>query len=152
MPIPSRVPIPAEITWAPIQKATLAIGAVFFVVGVLGFVPAAALLGIFNVSVLHNLVHLAFGVAGVALAGAFTTSRSYLLGGGVAYLALFLCGLVIGGDASVNLVPVNDADEWLHLGLAGVMLACGVTLGRRHAVDGPTKSSDDPLETPDAAR
>jgi hypothetical protein len=56
---------------------------VFLAVGVLGFVPAitthydqltfaghhsdAALLGIFNVSVLHNLVHLAFGVAGIAL-------------------------------------------------------------------------------------
>jgi hypothetical protein len=59
-------------------------GAVFLAVGVLGFVPGitthydqltfaghhsdAALLGIFNVSVLHNLVHLAFGVAGIALA------------------------------------------------------------------------------------
>ena len=68
----------------PVQKAALAVGAVFLPVGVLGFVPGittnydqltfaghhsdAALLGIFNVSVLHNLVHLAFGVAGIALA------------------------------------------------------------------------------------
>ena len=56
----------------------------FLAVGVLGFVPGitthydqltfaghhsdAALLAIFNVSVLHNLAHLAFGVAGIALA------------------------------------------------------------------------------------
>ena len=62
-------------------KAALAVGAVFLVVGLLGFVPGitthdeqltfaghhsdAALLGIFNVSVLHNLVHLLFGVAGI---------------------------------------------------------------------------------------
>ena len=68
----------------PVQKNALAVGAVFLPVGVLGFVPGittnydqltfaghhsvAALLGIFNVSVLHNLVHLAFGVAGIALA------------------------------------------------------------------------------------
>ena len=82
----------------PVQKAALAVGAVFLAVGLLGFVPGitthydqltfaghhsdAALLGIFNVSVLHNLVHLAFGVAGMALARTFNGARSYLLGGG----------------------------------------------------------------------
>ena len=94
----------------PVQKAALAVGAVFLVVGLLGFVPGitthydqltfaghhsdAALLGIFNVSVLHNLVHLLFGVAGIVLARTFTSARSYLIGGGVVYLVLFIYGLV----------------------------------------------------------
>jgi Domain of unknown function (DUF4383) len=90
----------------------------------------AALLGIFNVSVLHNLVHLAFGVAGVALARTFNGARSYLIGGGVVYLVLFIYGLVIGHDSSANFVPVNDADNWLHLGLAVAMIALGAALGR----------------------
>jgi hypothetical protein len=129
----------------PVQKAALAVGAVFLVVGVLGFVPGvtthydqltlaghhsdAALLGIFNVSVLHNLVHLAFGVAGVALARTLNSARSYLIGGGVVYLVLFIYGLVIDHDRA-NFVPVNDADNWLHLGLAVAMIALGAALGR----------------------
>ena len=130
----------------PVQKAALTVGAVFLAVGVLGFVPGitthydqltfaghysdATLLGIFNVSVLHNLVHLAFGVAGVVLARTFNGARSYLLGGGVVYLVLFIYGLVIGHDSSANFVPVNDADNWLHLGLAVAMIALGAALGR----------------------
>ena len=130
----------------PVQKAALAVGAVFLVVGLLGFVPGitthyeqltfaghhsdAALLGIFNVSVLHNLVHLLFGVAGIVLARTFNSARSYLIGGGVVYLVLFIYGLVIDHDSSANFVPVNDADNWLHLGLAVAMIALGAALGR----------------------
>lgn len=143
---PAQTPGSTSTFRTPVQKAALAIGAVFLVVGVLGFVPGitsnydqltfaghhsdAALLGIFNVSVLHNLVHLAFGVAGVALARKFNTARSYLIGGGVVYLVLFIYGLVIDHDSSANFVPVNDGDNWLHLGLAVVMIGLGVALGR----------------------
>jgi len=90
----------------------------------------AALLGIFNVSVLHNLVHLAFGVAGIALSRTFNGARSYLIGGGIVYLLLFIYGLVIDHDSSANFVPVNNADNWLHLGLAVAMIALGALLGR----------------------
>jgi hypothetical protein len=124
-------------------------GAVFLLVGVLGFIPGitshydqltfaghhsdAALLGIFNVSVLHNVVHLAFGVAGIALARTFNNARAYLIGGGVIYFVLFVYGLVIDRESSMNFVPVNTADNWLHLGLAIAMLALGIALGRRSA-------------------
>ena len=130
----------------PVQNAALAVGAVFLAVGVLGFVPGittnydqltfaghhpdAALLGIFTVSVLHNLVHLAFGAAGIAVARTFNSARSYLIGGGVGYLVLCLYGLVIDHDSAANFVPVNDADNWLHLGLAVAMIALGAALGR----------------------
>lgn len=139
---------------AAVQKAALAVGVVFLLVGILGFVPGitahydqltfaghhseAALLGIFNVSVLHNLVHLAFGVAGVVLARAFDSARWYLIGGGAVYLVLFVYGLLIDHRSPANFVPVNDADNWLHLGLAIVMIALGVALGRRRReVAGP---------------
>jgi hypothetical protein len=131
---------------APVQKAAFGVGAVFLLVGILGFVPGitsnfdqltfaghhseAALLGLFNVSVLHNIVHLLFGLAGVALARTFDGARSYLVGGGVVYLLLFIYGLVIDHDSSANFVPVNDADNWLHLILAIAMIGLGVALGR----------------------
>ena len=47
------------------------------------------------------------------------------------YLVLFIDGLVIDDDSSANFVAVNDADNWLHLGLAVAMIALGDALGRR---------------------
>lgn len=130
-----------------LQKAATAVGAVFLLVGILGFIPGittnydtmtfashhseAALLGIFNVSILHNLVHLAFGVAGVLMARTWNGARTYLIGGGVIYLLLFIYGLVIDHDSSANFVPVNNADNWLHLVLAIGMIGLGVALSRR---------------------
>lgn len=115
------------------QTLALAFGVVFVLVGILGFIPGitpdapgkfagddseAELLGIFQVSVLHNLVHLLFGIAGLALARRWDTARTYLLGGGIIYLALWLLGLIGGLDW----LPANNADDWLHLGLAVALL------------------------------
>ena len=128
------------------QKVALAMGAVFLLVGVLGFIPGvttqydtfgvaghssmALLLGLFMVSVLHNLVHLLFGVVGILAARTYAAARGYLLYGGVIYLVLWVYGLVIDRDSSANFVPVNTADNWLHLGLAIVMI--GAALALRH--------------------
>lgn len=130
-----------------LQKAALAVGAVFLLVGILGFIPGittnydtmtfaghhseAMLLGIFNVSILHNIVHLLFGVAGVVMARSFSGARIYLIGGGVIYLLLFLYGLVIDHDSGANFVPLNSADNWLHLVLGVGMIGLGVLLSRR---------------------
>ncbi|MDT5003192.1 MAG: hypothetical protein QOJ24_368 [Mycobacterium sp.] len=129
-----------------LQKAALAVGAVFLLVGILGFIPGittdydtmsfashesgALLLGVFNVSILHNIVHLLFGVAGIAMARTFTGARTYLIGGGVIYLVLFIYGMVIDHHSAANFVPVNSADNWLHLALAIGMIALGVLLSR----------------------
>ncbi|GAA2959793.1 DUF4383 domain-containing protein [Streptomyces enissocaesilis] len=131
----------------PVQQAALLVGAVFLLVGVLGFVPGittdydtmkfaehhseAKLLGVFQVSVLHNIVHLLFGVAGVAMARAASTARTYLIGGGAVYLVLWLYGLFIDHDSAANFVPVNTADNWLHFVLGLGMVALGVLLTRR---------------------
>ncbi|BBY26789.1 DUF4383 domain-containing protein [Mycolicibacterium sediminis] len=133
-----------------VQWAAIAVGAVFLLVGILGFIPGvttdydtmtfaghhseAKLLGLFNVSGLHNAVHLLFGVVGLALSGTFRAARWYLVGGGIVYAVLFVYGLVIDHDSSASFVPVNTADNWLHLGLAVGMLALGIVLGR---VDAP---------------
>ena len=134
-------------TRTPVQTAALAVGVVFLLVGLLGFVPGittnydtmtfaghesgALLLGIFEVSILHNIVHLLFGVAGVAMARTVGAARSYLIGGGIIYLVLWLYGLVIDKDSSANFVPVNSADDWLHFVLGAGMIALGFLLTRR---------------------
>lgn len=130
----------------PVQKAALLVGAVFLLVGILGFIPGittdydtmkfaehhseAKLLGLFQVSILHNIVHLLFGVAGLTMARAASTARSFLIGGGVVYLLLWLYGLIIDHDSAANFVPVNTADNWLHFFLGTGMIALGVLLTR----------------------
>jgi hypothetical protein len=138
---------------APVQKAAMAVGIVFLAVGVLGFVPGittdydmlsfgghhsgAKLLGLFQVSILHNIVHLLFGLAGLAMARTWSAARGYLIGGGVIYLVLWIYGLVVDQTSSANFVPVNTADNWLHFFLGLGMIALGILLGRRAAVADP---------------
>jgi hypothetical protein len=129
-----------------VQWAAIMVGAVFLLVGVLGFIPGvttnydmltfaghhsdAQLLGIFNVSGLHNIVHLAFGIAGLAMARTFNSARAFLIGGGIIYLILWIYGLVIDHHSAANFIPVNTADNWLHLALALGMILLGALLGR----------------------
>jgi hypothetical protein len=91
----------------------------------------AKLLGVFMVSILHNIVHLLFGVAGVVMSRKAASARTFLVGGGVIYLVLFLYGLFIDHDSPANFVPVNSADNWLHLALGIGMIALGLVLSRQ---------------------
>jgi hypothetical protein len=135
-----------RMTATTLQKVATVVAAVFLAVGVLGFIPGittnygtmdsaghhsgAMLLGIFQVSVLHNIVHLLFGIVGLALARSFSGARAYLIGGGVVYAVLWVYGLVVDDMSSANFVPMNTADDWLHLALAMGMILLGVLLGR----------------------
>lgn len=131
----------------PVQNIARLVGIVFLLVGIAGFIPGvttnlyeglefagddgtAELLGLFGVSVLHNIVHGLFGIAGLALAATASGARTYLIGGGAIYLVLFLLGIVGGGDW----IPVNDADNWLHLGLGVGMIALGYLTTRESTV------------------
>ncbi|HCT81454.1 MAG TPA: DUF4383 domain-containing protein [Micromonosporaceae bacterium] len=125
-----------------VSMAAAVIGAVFLLVGVLGFIPGittdydtmkfaghesqAKLLGVFQVSILHNVVHLLFGLAGLAMSRVASQARAFLIGGGLIYAVLWLYGLLIDHDSSANFVPVNTADNWLHLGLAAGMIVLGL--------------------------
>lgn len=131
---------------SPVQSITLLVGAVFLLVGILGFIPGittnygdmdfagkdsgAELLGIFKVSVLHNLVHALFGIAGLALAGTWEGARTFLIGGGVIYLVLWIYGLLIDLDGDANFVPFNTPDNWLHFALGVGMITLGFVTTR----------------------
>jgi hypothetical protein len=139
-----------------LQRAAQAVGVVFLLVGILGFIPGitsdygtmmfaghqseAMLLGIFQVSILHNIVHLLFGVAGLAMARTVSGARSYLLGGGIIYAILWIYGLVIGQESAANFVPLNSADNWLHFLLAVGMIGLALALGRRARTTTPRRA------------
>jgi hypothetical protein len=131
----------------PVQNVARLVGIVFLLVGIAGFIPGlttnlyeglefagddgtAELLGLFEVSVLHNIVHLLFGLAGLALAATASGARTYLVGGGAIYIALWLLGLLGGADW----IPSNAADDWLHLVLGVAMVGLGVVLTRERPV------------------
>jgi hypothetical protein len=134
----------------PVQNVARLVGIVFLLVGIAGFIPGVTtdlyaglefagddgtseLLGLFQVSVLHNIVHGLFGIAGLALAATAGGARTYLIGGGAIYVALSLLGIVGGGDW----IPVNDADNWLHLLLGVGMIGLGVATTRESRVASP---------------
>ena len=145
MAMPGHAPTSTQL--APVRLAAIIVSAAFLLVGILGFIPGitsdygmmhvagphsgAMLLGIFMVSVLHNIVHLAFGVVGLILARTLGGAKWFLIGGGGVYLLLLIYGLVVPADSTANFVPINAADNWLHLGLGVVMILLGVVLGRR---------------------
>jgi hypothetical protein len=126
----------------PAQSLALLLGIAFLAVGILGFIPgitthygdmafagddsASELLGVFQVSILHNLVHLLFGIAGLALARTAEGARTFLLGGGAVYGLLWLLGLIGGADW----IPANTADNWLHFALAAVLVGGGIATSR----------------------
>jgi Domain of unknown function (DUF4383) len=119
---------------SPAQVYALVIGLTLVVAGIAGFFYSAsfstgdgterdAVLGILDVNGWHNLVHIASGVAGLALAGSYGGARAYALGLGIVYLLVTLLGFIAGdGDEIVNLIPVNTEDNFLHLliGIAGI--------------------------------
>jgi ABC-type transport system involved in multi-copper enzyme maturation permease subunit len=127
------------------QTLALLFGIAFLAAGILGFIPGittnvgdmkfagndspSELLGIFQVSILHNVVHLLFGIAGIALARTWEGARTYLLGSGLIYLVLFAYGLLVSATSDANFVPMNMADDWLHLAL-GVSLLGGWYVSR----------------------
>ena len=118
----------------PSQLLALAIGAVYTLVGVVGFLVTGfenfaaetdkTLLG-FEINPLHNLVHLAIGLAGLALWRRLDTARIYgwLLAAG--YGLAFIYGLFAAGNSDINFLSLNGPDNGLHLvsALAGLAIA-----------------------------
>jgi FtsH-binding integral membrane protein len=126
-----------------VQLLATLVAATFVLVGIIGFIPGlttnlydglefagedgdAEIFGVFETSVLHNLVHGLFGLVGLALARTWSGARTFLIGGGIIYLALWLIGL-FGG---LNWIPVNDPDDWLHFVLGVAMIGLGFATTR----------------------
>ena len=124
-----------------LQTFAAVMGITFVLAGIAGFIPGvtsnydelelagtdsnAELLGLFRVSILHNLVHLAFGV-GLIAAARRSWAAAYLIGGGVAYLGVLLYGVLVDEASDANFLPINDADNILHLVLSLAMIALGL--------------------------
>jgi hypothetical protein len=119
--------------------ATL-VGGVLVVAGIIGFFYSASfgspgevddVFGILSVNAWHNIVHILTGAIGLLLAG--YAARQYAMGLGIVYLAVAVWGFILGsGESILGFLPVNTADNFLHLilGLLGVAAALGTPKDR----------------------
>jgi hypothetical protein len=100
-------------------------GIVFILVAAWGFVDGHEVL-IFHVNTAHNVVHLASGI--VALICGFagsTAARAFCILFGVVYGAVAIAGFA-GVEQAIELLHLNDADNWLHAGLSLLFLVVGL--------------------------
>jgi hypothetical protein len=115
----------------------MVLGVVLLLVGILGYVlnpTGGHLLGIFAVDGVHNAIHVASGIAGIA-AALMGWSRLYCQAFGVIYLLVAVLGFV-ATDSSGMLLGVlhnNMADNLLHLAIGGSSAFVGFAADRAPA-------------------
>ena len=111
-------------------------GIVFLIIAASGFIPGmwhpapahypdiavdtwyGAALGLFPVNILHDLVHLVFGVGGVAAYRSLDSAKTYAKAVAIIYAMFAVMGLIPVLNTTFGLVPLFGNDIWLHLLLA----------------------------------
>jgi hypothetical protein len=131
-----------------VQRVAQIFGVVFILVALAGFYtggmnmeadPAVApmIMGMFPVNLLHNIVHLLFGIWGLAASRSFTGAKQYAQIAGVIYLVLAVVGFV--SPDGFGMVPLGGNDVWLHVALGAILAGVGFTA--KPATVAPTGST-----------
>jgi len=122
-----------------VQRFAQVFGAVYLVVGLLGFAftgfadfagTSDDKLLLFGVNPLHNIVHLAVGALWLASSRTEASARTVSILIGAVYLVVGVLGLFINGSSDLNLLNINQPDNALHLASAALGLYFGLA-GRR---------------------
>ena len=106
------------------KKATISLGIVFSIVGLLGFIPNPLVhsTGIFVTNAMHNAVHILTGMV-LLLAINYPGSESnFIRSVGFFYAAVSALGFITNNDYILEIILINEADRWLHVALAIAML------------------------------
>lgn len=139
-----------------VQNAGMGVGIVLIVVGILGFIPGvttqysslafvgpgstALFLGLFQVSMLLNIVQLAIGATGVAMSRSNPMgARNFLMGFGLLYIVLSVYGLIVGVGSAANFLSLNAIDIWAFMILGVLMVGAGWLMSRHLADDAKTR-------------
>ncbi len=139
---------------SPAQLYALVFGVTLVVAGVIGFFYSSdfgspgdvdGVLGILDVNGWHNVVHIATGLLGLAVAGSYGNARTYAFGLGAVYIAIAIWGFIVGdGDQILSIVPVNTEDNVLHLLIGVAGLGAGLATPAQPA---PTTAAPPPPAT-----
>ena len=120
------------------QVYALTLGAVLVLVGILGFLVEPSFgvgdsaqrgtLIVFDINGWHNVVHLLSGLVGLAMAGTAAKARLFAIGYGAVYVLVTILGFVVGdGGLLLSLIPINTADNLLHVVIALTGIAIGLS-------------------------
>ena len=131
-------------SYTPARLYATVFGAVLVVAGIIGFFYNSTftdnprihddVFGILSVNGWHNVVHIATGLLGLAMMRA--AAREYALGLGLVYIAVAVWGFIIGsGDSILSIIPINTADNVLHLVIGVVGLAAAAATQTGHAME-----------------
>lgn len=120
------------------KNVSAVFGVAFVAAGLLGFAPnpLVAPEGVFEVNFMHNILHLV--IAGVFLFGASkpeAVARITLQGLGIAGVILAILGFITADNMLLGLVHINEADKWLHAGLALVIVTAGFGLPKPRSTE-----------------
>ncbi len=114
----------------------LIFGVAFLLIGISGFIPGLTTaphpghpplaveqnygqaLGLFPVNILHNIVHILFGIWGLLSYKSLGASKGYAKGVAISYGVLTIAGFIPNLDTMFGLVPLFGNDIWLHALLA----------------------------------
>ena len=119
------------------QIYVMALGTVLVLVGIVGFLvePSFAVgdsaergtLILFDINGWHNVVHLLSGIVGLAMVGTAAKARLFAIGYGVVYVLVTILGFAVGdGGLLLSIIPINTADNLLHLAIAVTGIAIGL--------------------------
>lgn len=118
-----------------VQRAAQIFGIVFILLAIVGFITpggmnmgtadAGMMMGMFHINLLHNVVHLLFGLWGLAAARSWSGAKQYATVSGAIFLVLAILGFV--APDGFGLVPLGAKDVWLHIALAVPLLYFGLT-------------------------
>ena len=114
------------------------IGLVFLIVGIAGFIPGLIsipavagdaplhvpnlsfsdgygnVFGLFPTNFLHNAVHIAVGVLGLAAATSFTGSLVFNQGFAISYILIAIMGLLPATNTTFGLMPIFGNNVWFN--------------------------------------
>ena len=140
-----------------VQNVGMGVGIVLIVVGILGFIPGittnyselrffgpdskALFLGLFQVSMLLNIVQLAIGATGLTMSRTALGARNFLMGSGLLYIVLSIYGFIVGVDSAANFLSLNTMDNWAFMVMGVVMAGAGWLMTRHLEEDVETRSS-----------
>lgn len=120
------------------QVYAMTLGGVLVLVGIVGFLVEPSFgvgdsaqrgtLILFDINGWHNVVHLLSGIVGLAMAGTAAKARLFSIGYGVVYVLVTILGFVVGdGGLLLSIIPINTADNLLHLVIAATGIAIGLS-------------------------
>jgi len=119
------------------KTVALIFGIIYTLVGIIGFLPAlggtfgmapSALLNIFSINVLHNVVHLVIGVGALTVSGGEEKAAPFLRTFGYILILIAIVGFFWKNP--FNILPIGGPDVWLHLVTGLIFVWAGMTSAR----------------------